>query len=595
MTPPTHLNTPPSISFAALYELLTLSTRNESSTLLLYSLLHSNSAFKEFILVKSDIDLLVLPYLAILYEEYGQGSSLASSARRQSHSRTPLAQNRIYMVLILFLILSKDRGFVDTIHRRLILKRVPFYHDSHLANISLGSTMMLVLLKTLQSNLYAPRDSYVHTNCLAILSNIAPPSDFQHLIDPTHAAMSTHGGHGHHHAGIKLHQTVCLKLVALLSTLSKKYAKLVQREKEQKERNNQKQHHQQQQPHQPPQSTSQLDESRINLARPIGLSVNTSDNNTGVLNDPPVEPSPSSAPTNGLSDDPVSSHDAIAELSSFSSFIRLLLDLLLSFLTGPHLSSNTYLLYSLLQRSDVLEPFRAHSGFWELAGQLEQLTTYFRQRLEAHAVGEEGHNPHNNTGHAHCTPRSANAAAAVGALGNLSIDALLHILKQEVKSYKSIVPPNQRMRTQFSYEEQASAEDYFIPFIWRIMREQQDLLSFADQMIVIFPTGDELDDAAAHTDGVDGDLSSHDDARLKAELEQIHLEHALQQQIGSTPSAQPTPHAHTRNIQHDTPHQHETNRPRTHDDGRMRNMLPTTTADASSAINNARIDRTQAM
>lgn len=459
----------PTISFETLYEFLTISTTSEASTLLLYSLLQANAAFREFILVKSDIDLLVLPYLSLLYSHSSSDSSKASSS--QSHLgpdpfiHSPLRHNRIYMVLILLLILSKDRGFVDNIHRRLILKRVPFYAEANLSNISLGSTMILVLLKTLQSNLYSPRDNYVHTNCLAILSNIAPVPD---PIDSTLSSTS----------GIKLHPAACLKLVALLSTLSRKYAKLMEREKNGRSNNGQR-------------------------------SIESNE----------------------------------VEVSSFASFIRLVLDLLLAFLSGVNLSHNSYLIYSLLQRVEVLTPFASHSSspFFEQANELQARCQYFRERMELHAAGI--------THNAERRSENGTMNGAISNLSALSIEALLAILKSEIKLYRpSSSITSVRSRTQFSYEEQPASEEFFIPYIWFVARQQPNLLAFADSLIVLFGTGQDEDD---HTDAhgeIDSFTSPSAEVRLAAEMEQLHAEHVLQQQIGVDTSSLSTPQTETRLI-----------------------------------------------
>ena len=77
------------------------------------------------------------------------------------------------MLLILLLILSQDAGFV-TACQTSILSSVPWYKDRLLGKISVGSLMVIVLVRTVQTNLAGVHDSYVHTNCLAALANIAP-------------------------------------------------------------------------------------------------------------------------------------------------------------------------------------------------------------------------------------------------------------------------------------------------------------------------------------------------------------------------------------------------------------------------------------
>ena len=59
-------------------------------------------------------------------------------------------------------------------------------HLPHLADISLGSLLVVVLVRSVQSNLREQHDSYVHTNCLAALANMAPTFSQLHV----HAARS---------------------------------------------------------------------------------------------------------------------------------------------------------------------------------------------------------------------------------------------------------------------------------------------------------------------------------------------------------------------------------------------------------------------
>ena len=87
------------IEFAKLYETLCITLNDDSTTLLLYLLLHRNQYFKSFVLSRaSDLDQFVIPILKILY----------NSGDRNSH--------HIYMALIILLVLSEDNLFNESIH-----------------------------------------------------------------------------------------------------------------------------------------------------------------------------------------------------------------------------------------------------------------------------------------------------------------------------------------------------------------------------------------------------------------------------------------------------------------------------------------------
>eukprot|EP00897_Mesotaenium_endlicherianum_P006674 jgi/Mesen1/6034/ME000308S05228 len=101
------------IPFAALYDTLGACLMDDRSTLVLYSLVHGNGAFLEYLLVRADLDTIVLP-------------------------------------------------------------GVPWYKERLLPKISLGSLMVVILIRTIKYNLSKLRDVYLHTNCLAALANMAP-------------------------------------------------------------------------------------------------------------------------------------------------------------------------------------------------------------------------------------------------------------------------------------------------------------------------------------------------------------------------------------------------------------------------------------
>ncbi|KAI8012774.1 Dymeclin [Camellia lanceoleosa] len=99
---------------------------DETAILLLYSLVHGNSDFLEYVLVRTDLDTLLMPILETLYNA-SKGTS-----------------NQIYMVLIILLVLSQDSSFNASIHK-LMLPSVPWYQERLLHQTSLGSLMIIIL------------------------------------------------------------------------------------------------------------------------------------------------------------------------------------------------------------------------------------------------------------------------------------------------------------------------------------------------------------------------------------------------------------------------------------------------------------------
>ncbi|NP_001087057.1 dymeclin [Xenopus laevis] len=172
------------INFNSLYTSLCEQQKSDQATLLLYTLLHQNSNVRTYVLARSDMENLVLPILEILYHV----------EERNSH--------HVYMALIILLILTEDDGFNRSIHE-VILKNITWYTERVLTEISLGSLLILVVIRTIQFNMTRTRDKYLHTNCLAALANMS--AQFR-----------------------SLHQYAAQRIISLFSLLSKKHNKVLE-------------------------------------------------------------------------------------------------------------------------------------------------------------------------------------------------------------------------------------------------------------------------------------------------------------------------------------------------------------------------------
>ncbi|NXI57348.1 DYM protein, partial [Chloroceryle aenea] len=172
------------INFNSLYTALCEQQKSDQATLLLYMLLHQNGNVRTYVLARTDIENLVLPILEILYRV----------EERNSH--------HVYMALIILLILTEDDGFNRSIHE-VILKNITWYAERVLTEISLGSLLILVVIRTIQYNMTRTRDKYLHTNCLAALANMS--AQFR-----------------------SLHQYAAQRIISLFSLLSKKHNKVLE-------------------------------------------------------------------------------------------------------------------------------------------------------------------------------------------------------------------------------------------------------------------------------------------------------------------------------------------------------------------------------
>ncbi|XP_078275492.1 dymeclin isoform X2 [Rhinoraja longicauda] len=172
------------INFNSLYTALYEQQKSDQATLLLYTLLHQNPNVRTYVLARTDVENLVLPILEILYHV----------EKRNSH--------HVYMALIILLILTEEDSFNRSVHE-VVLKNITWYAERVLTEISLGSLLILVVIRTVQYNMTRTRDKYLHTNCLAALANMS--AQFR-----------------------SLHQYAAQRIISLFALLSKKHNKVLE-------------------------------------------------------------------------------------------------------------------------------------------------------------------------------------------------------------------------------------------------------------------------------------------------------------------------------------------------------------------------------
>ena len=157
------------------------------AALTLYTLLRHSASFEVFVLSRSDLDVLLIPLLQKVYEAGASDPNFSSVA------------------LVLLIILTQDSTFCSSAHM-LILKEVPWYKDTKLSNISLGSLMVVIMVQSTLLHLRS-RDFYLVANSLAVLGNSAPQA-------------------------IHLHAYAARRIVALLDILSRRLLLLQKRQSE---------------------------------------------------------------------------------------------------------------------------------------------------------------------------------------------------------------------------------------------------------------------------------------------------------------------------------------------------------------------------
>ena len=150
-------------SYERFYSSICAFLHREDTVLLLYQALLRHSPMKSFIWSQTEFSPLILPLLEAL------------------NSAESTSLHHLYMISIVLLMMSQDTGYCTCIHTE-IISAVPWYKEKKLVEIPLGSLLVLSLLNLLVTNLTQLRDQYIHTNCSAILANIASKIQNLHVI-----------------------------------------------------------------------------------------------------------------------------------------------------------------------------------------------------------------------------------------------------------------------------------------------------------------------------------------------------------------------------------------------------------------------------
>ncbi|CAL7933911.1 unnamed protein product [Xylocopa violacea] len=336
-----------------LYNTICKIPNTDEVTLLLYMLLHRNSNVKQDIMRRPDIQLLVTPILQILYH----------APNNTSH--------HIYMSLIILLILSEDETFNKRIHE-IMLKGVSWYTERSISEISLGGLLILVVIRTIQYNMFKMRDKYLHTNCLAALANMS--------------AQFT-----------SLHPYVSQRLLSLFETLAKKHARL---------------------------------EAKIR-----------------------TQPSVSSDSTTVTVNGTTANSDLIQDLTILEEVLRMVLEIINSCLTH-RLAHNPNLIYTLLYKKDIFQPFRTHSAFQDIVQNIDSVINFFSYKLEQKDQSQ------------------------------LGVSQVLTTIQQGTSEW-----PCDRLRKfpelKFKYVEEEQPEEFFIPYVWSVVC-QSALLHWSAENIKLF-------------------------------------------------------------------------------------------------------------
>lgn len=309
--------------------------------------------------------------------------------------------HHIYMSLIVILILSEDDLFTKTVHD-VMLKGVSWYTERAISEISLGGLLILVIIRSIQYNMLKMRDKYLHSNCLAALANMS--GQFRCL-----------------------HPYVSQRIVSLFETLARKYMRL---------------------------------EERIKLAqtlpKPNSLPVDTKVNVDGQVSS--IEKSTTSLEQRETQTADVAP-DLAQDLSVLQEVLRMVLEIINSGLSHQ-LQHNPNLLYTLLYKRSVFEPFRTHPAFEDIINNIDAVINYFTSKLEQ-GSSDLGENE---------------------VLATIQHGALKWP-RERLKKFPDL---------KFKYVEEDKPEEFFIPYVWSLVVHNSGLYWSVNNLKMFVADGDIL-------------------------------------------------------------------------------------------------------
>ncbi|KAG7668273.1 hypothetical protein KSW81_002169 [Nannochloris sp. 'desiccata'] len=157
----------------------------------------------------------------------------------------------------------------------------------------------------------------------------------------------------------------------------------------------------------------------------------------------------------------------VLELQLYSDFIRIVLEIINAILVNG-LPQNPELVYALLHRREVFEPFEKDSKYTDLMENIHLVIDHFGRKVDA-VVSNENE--------------------------NVTAEKVLEVIKTGSMGWRK-----EKLRTfpelRFSYEEEASPEDFFVPYVWSLIVSSLSIpwtLSAITAFVPVMPK--EVDDA----------------------------------------------------------------------------------------------------
>lgn len=367
------------LPFSKLFASIGKNAPYESSHLLLYSLMYTNSMMLDWCVANCDVTHLMLPLLETLY-----------------HAKS-VEPSRLYMLVIVLLTFTQDPTFVSLAHTKLIVHDVPWYSERYILDVSLGSLMMVIFTRLIFRNITHFQDSFIHLNAFAGLSNLARSAENIHV----YAAQS---------------------IVGLIEMLTKKESKLV----------------------------GQMERMSANLKG------NTSE------------------------------FDVLSQKrTAYVEFIRLLLGVVSSCLKAKLLPRNPQLIYSLVYRAETFALLEKHPdfAFHVHNGPVWKTLARFRALVDSKTTNDDVLDVDTVLAiiRSECVSLLAsNATAGTGAAALSS--------RYRTAEAGSAMPlsPTDEEEACYRYEEETEPEQFFIPYIWKLVFEQTPEFCWNVDKITLF-------------------------------------------------------------------------------------------------------------
>ncbi|CAI9286444.1 unnamed protein product [Lactuca saligna] len=139
-----------------------------------------------------------------------------------------------------------------------------------------------------------------------------------------------------------------------------------------------------------------------------------------------------------LKDDDKLPEDTSAELHIYTDFLRIVMEILNAILTYA-LPRNPEVIYAIMHRQEVFQPFRNHPRFNELLENIFSVLDFFNSRMDAQKLD-----------------------------GEWSVEKVLQVINTNCRFWRG---DGMKMFTQlrFTCEQESHPEEFFIPYVWQLL------------------------------------------------------------------------------------------------------------------------------